>query len=333
VTLPLVQQQLFSPVADQRRVAIIMPQGNHADVSADELDAKKDLAYRSRSMTELMIAARDGELRTAASLIRVGAEINARSKKNLWEWDRTALMYAAEGGHTPIVRALIAAGADCTARDRRVSGEGGGKTALHYAAAGGHKETLGVILDASPHPDHRDDDGATPLMLASEGAHSSSVELLLARGADVNAQNTLWGTALTYAVSALGSAPLKEIKRTISLLLRAGANPNVVPKDYGTALMNAASSGSLAVVRMLVEAGADVNTQDPSGDSALMRAVVFPGHLRVVEYLLEHGADPELKDCDGCSALDRARRKVGFGGRHKMRQICELLEARPAKRH
>lgn len=61
-------------------------------------------------------------------------------------------------------------------------------------------------------------------------------------------------------------------------------------------LVQAAIVGSLEIVRLLVESGADVNQQQMNGESALANAanVASPGRLRIAQYLLEHGADPDI---------------------------------------
>lgn len=64
--------------------------------------------------------------------------------------------------------------------------------------------------------------------------------------------------------------------------------------DYGdengfTALHEAAQSGHLRVVQLLVEKGFDVNARDTDGDTPALRAATY-GHLEVVQYLQQHGA-------------------------------------------
>jgi len=63
-----------------------------------------------------------------------------------------------------------------------------------------------------------------------------------------------------------------------------------------TALMLAVSHGRLDMVRMLMEAGADVNMRDEDGSTALMCASEH-GHTEIVKLLLAHpDIDPTLTD-------------------------------------
>jgi predicted O-methyltransferase YrrM len=79
------------------------------------------------------------------------------------------------------------------------------------------------------------------------------------------------------------------------------------PKRKGkTLLMEAVETGNVDAVKILVRAGAEVNTQAPkSGQSALILAA-YHGHEEIVEYLLRKGADPSLKNHYGETARDAA---------------------------
>lgn len=61
-------------------------------------------------------------------------------------------------------------------------------------------------------------------------------------------------------------------------------------------LVQAAIVGSLEIVRLLVESGADVNQQQMNGESALANAanIASSEHLRIAQYLLENGANPNI---------------------------------------
>lgn len=69
-----------------------------------------------------------------------------------------------------------------------------------------------------------------------------------------------------------------------------------------TPLMLCAWCGSLAELKQLIEAGADVNASDSVGDTALMRAAQR-GHTEMVQMLLAAGANPNAQDMRGWTAL------------------------------
>ncbi|HUF77648.1 MAG TPA: ankyrin repeat domain-containing protein, partial [Thermoanaerobaculia bacterium] len=62
----------------------------------------------------------------------------------------------------------------------------------------------------------------------------------------------------------------------------------------GSPLIQAADAGYLEIVRLLVEAGADVDLVVPGDENPLIRAA-GSGHLEVVRLLLDRGADPNIR--------------------------------------
>jgi hypothetical protein len=149
------------------------------------------------------------------------------------------------------------------------------------------------------------------------------MRLLIAAGANVNCLSPRLGdTPLLYAAAS-------DNVEAVRLLLAKGANPNAELKkmtrviggsilDMGigkqTPLMWAAPTGSPELIRALIDAEADVNAQDVKGMSPLMLAVASenqdPGV--VVKVLLQAGANVNARSGSGETALDWARK---FGSR------------------
>jgi ankyrin repeat protein len=76
----------------------------------------------------------------------------------------------------------------------------------------------------------------------------------------------------------------------VALLLAAGANVNAQTDIGTTPLMIAALENSPQLVRMLLEAGADVSLKSDFGSSALSLAEAIPNSEEVVELLRSRSA-------------------------------------------
>lgn len=87
----------------------------------------------------------------------------------------------------------------------------------------------------------------------------------------------------------------------IKALLGQGADPNYRENDRAL-LAWAAQNGNLEVVKLLVDAKADVNSVDGIGHTPLIRAIETQ-QIEIVTYLLEKKADPNAKDREGQPVL------------------------------
>lgn len=104
----------------------------------------------------------------------------------------------------------------------------------------------------------------------------------------------------------------------IAELLRQGANPNAVsPEDWpaiSLAAMRADDKG-FTIVKMLVEAGADLNVRDANDETPLMNAISI-NNVDMVKYMIERGADFRATNKSGRSVLGFAQHygneKVAF---------------------
>jgi ankyrin repeat protein len=123
--------------------------------------------------------------------------------------------------------------------------------------------------------------GSTPLMYAALYGDKASVQFLLERGAKPNAQNDAGATALMWAVD--------DAAKT-KLLLDHGADPNVRSADGHTALTAAViRPGSALVLKYLFDSGAKL----PPGNAtpALLTLAARTGDEAILRILIEHGAD------------------------------------------
>jgi len=109
---------------------------------------------------------------------------------------------------------------------------------------------------------------------------------------NTNSQAVVLQTGPLAIEQLLSVAKSGDVK-TVKLLLDAGVDVNARGTDGATALMNAAWGGSLEIVKLLIEKGADVNeksSKDRPGFTALMCAA-STGSLEITKLLLEKGAD------------------------------------------
>ena len=130
-------------------------------------------------------------------------------------------------------------------------------------------------------------DGATALHWAVYRDSLDAVDLLLRAGAKA-AANREGITPLAMA-ALYGHAPL------VDRLLKAGADAKSLGPNGETMVMFAARNGNPEVIRLLVEAGANVNAREPlRGTTALMWAIE-QRHPEAVAALLKAGADPAAR--------------------------------------
>ncbi|MCK5652126.1 MAG: ankyrin repeat domain-containing protein, partial [Gemmatimonadetes bacterium] len=156
---------------------------------------------------------------------------------------------------------------------------------IHEAAKSGDVTRVTSLLTAdSDLMGSRDGDGRTPLHHSVRGGHLVVTELLLEGGADVGARDAEERTPLHDAADA-GDPDAARI------LLAHGSD--VMAREFRgrTPLYLACNWGdNLEVVRILVEAGADVNDRTPTRGEEILFSTLFYGPQEIIDYLLDSGA-------------------------------------------
>jgi outer membrane protein assembly factor BamB len=115
------------------------------------------------------------------------------------------------------------------------------KEALWAAARTGDVKTLESLLEKGANPNANNEIGVTALWLAASKGHLGAVKTLVKHKADVNVRDAIWyQTPLSQAISA-GRLDMAKV------LLDAGAG------DVNAMLLLAAEQGRLSVVRLLLE--------------------------------------------------------------------------------
>jgi uncharacterized protein len=140
------------------------------------------------------------------------------------------------------------------------------------------------LLNEHPEQLHGRDGFLPWLLIAARMENVALVKWLLDRGCDVNAEEAT-GSRLTV----LDSAVVLKDTTLAHLLLERGANPN-----QGRQLISAITEGSLEMVELLVQCGADIhrvfeNELNHTPMNALSTAIDW-GHDHIAHYLRARGA-------------------------------------------
>ncbi len=152
-------------------------------------------------------------------------------------------------------------------------------------------------LDAGLPADYMADRIGTGLMIGAWRGDIPMMELLVARGADVNKANALGERALMHAA-------WQGHANAVKWLLAKGARINSESMSW-SALHYAVFAGRAEIATLLLENGADINARSSNGSSVLMMAV-YEGHEKLLRQLLARGADPRVKNDRGDGALEWA---------------------------
>lgn len=139
--------------------------------------------------------------------------------------------------------------------------------------------------------------------------------LLSTPGVDLDARSRNGDTALMIAA-------LQSDTAMALALIDKGAQIN---RPGWTALHYAAASGSLAIIRRLLEESAFIDAESPNRTTPLMMAA-RAGHMEAVRLLLDEGADLALRNELGLHAADFARAQ---GHDELARQLDALRRPRP----
>ncbi|KAH7016244.1 ankyrin repeat-containing domain protein [Microdochium trichocladiopsis] len=183
-------------------------------------------------------------------------------------------------------------------------------TALYFASFVGLFHSVQMLLDKGADIDAESGPYGNALQAASSRGHREVVQLLLDKGANINAQGG-------YYRNALQAASFRGHREVVQLLLDKGADINAQGGYYSNALQAASYGGDREVVQLLLDKGADVNAQGGDYGNAL-QAASHEGHREIVQLLLDNGADVNAQG----GLFGNALQAASYGGD---REVVQLL--------
>jgi uncharacterized protein len=283
--------------------------------------------------TALMMAARTGKVDAVRVLLDRGAKINAQET-----WGGTsALMWAVSEKHPDVAKLLIERGADVNARSYYVPSAAGrgfeGTTPVPNKTGEGFEEFASGWL--------------TPLMLAARENDLESAKLLVAAGADINAQAGDGKDSLSLAFFD-GSYDVADFLIDSHAKVNQSDAQRFTPLFWAVDRRNMETAPNfpwmetrdpLPLIKKLLDAGADPNALINSTPrarmregsprlvyaTALMRAALA-GDVELAKLLLAHGADPHIISKDRETTLMAASGTGFINGYHRQRTPAERLE-------
>ena len=221
-----------------------------------------------------------------------------------------------------------------------------GVAPLHLAIANRDVATVDLLLAAGADAQLVDHAGETPLMLAARAGDAAVAARLIAHGADVDRRDAEYDQTALMVAAREGHADvvrlLLEGGADVDAQTRAGAEPkfrspgdNAGSKGVGiirggwpergmrapvpgakTPLLYATRRGDLAVTRLLVDGGADLERADADGVTPLLSAILNASiaaargahpaeleHFAIARYLVERGANVGAEDWYGETPL------------------------------
>lgn len=226
------------------------------------------------------------------------------------------------------------------------------RTPLLFAVLTGDTAKARVLLDAGYSLQDCARCGDTALHIASRAGHAGMVAWLLENGADPNGAREFDDTAL-HAAAEAGSAecaalllaagadarrknhvesePIHQTssEAVIRLLVEHGADPNAVDGCGDWPMKSAAQCNDVALGEALCSMGAESDFTNHSG-SALHQAIRDDAR-EFAAWLLARGTDPNAADCDGWTPLFYATSREAiallrsYGADFDHRDICDGL--------
>lgn len=235
--------------------------------------------------TSLHYAAKGGHQDITRALIVNNFKLDSRDVDG-----KTPLHYAVEYGHLDIVKILHQSGADLHDKDYK------GVTLVHIAAQYGEFDIIEWAEKQYLKMDFLDADKDSPVHYAARNGHVRIIEYFYKKGYNINEPNADKETPCFLGVIEGHLNVVKYFYKKEILKLN-------VPNSRGDYLVHiVAAGGYLDLIKWLIEKGADINFQDPDGNTPLHLAISCK-NTEMIKYLKDKGADVNIKNKFNKSAL------------------------------
>jgi ankyrin repeat protein len=247
-----------------------------------ELQQQKQRAKDDPRIGELVAAATAGDVETVRQLLASGADPNAPAP--VGSVMQTPVWAAIRAHQAAVIPLLAGAGADLNA--------GRPLTPLVAAVNSNQADLVAALIAAGADVDRPDNAHQTPLLKAVLNQSVEMVETLIRAGADPNLIPLKQAHETVSNYSPLQLAGLQGDRRLLNVLSNAGGT---AAEDLdATLLCSAAGQGDRNQVAKLLDDGVDVNAaRDAQHQTPLICAAIH-GKTAIVKYLLQRGADPNL---------------------------------------
>jgi len=282
-----------------------------------QIDVLDDIGY-----SPLHWAARRDDIEKVDILLRHGAKVNVRARRNR----KTPLHLAAYRSSPTVMSLLIDKGADLHAKDFR------GYTPLHCSV---HRlDNARSLLRAGADPNIQDMMGTTPLHLSTVTGCEECVEVntpgdiisgtpiipaVLSGSKLSGASATAWPytgiTADTYTLGCRGTVTMNcpaNHDGVISALIEYGAKLDATDWEGKTPLMHAVVHGNTSAMSQLYASGSSLSIANKHGNTTLDYAAVYGGleELECLRALHTQGIDPDCPNETGHTSLDLFHRRT-----------------------
>lgn len=201
---------------------------------------------------------------------------------------KTSLQWAATHGNIPMARQLLSSGADINWIGPYFH------TALHYATMAERSDMVQWLLDNGAEISINGD-ARSPLHIAAVKGSFNIVKILVKHDCEMDTRDSFNFTPFSLACLR-GHVDIVEY---MGENCKTGTNLNL-----NDGLQKAAECGHLKVIKYLIHKGADVNSVNSSGESAL--SIASRGQPQTVDVLLAHGATLITVDNRGYMPLQHA---------------------------